>query len=110
MTKWADKLIDMVQYDSRHTQIESVRYRFDKGDTVGNEAHWISRRDVISQIKSGTTFCTIFSEGGKWKQGSFVKIVTIGGEEFIKTYADQTQKDNLENLPELGSSSPSRSI
>jgi len=57
---------------------------------------------VISKIKQGKKYMTIFrTKDGKWKRGEEVHILTIDGEEFIRTDANKIKADNLGNLPEF---------
>ena len=106
MSKWADKLIDAVKFNSQHSHIDYIQCRDDLGESVSNNKETLSRQEVITKIKKGVNFCTIFrGEDGKWKYGAAVTIITIDGEEFIKTKADRLKKDNLDNLPEFSRSS-----
>lgn len=109
MAKWADKLIFEVAYNYKHTHIEAVRCYDDNGESVGALTQ-LTRREVITKIRAGYTFCTIFKNGTKWNKGAMVEVVNIDGEDFIKTVADRTKKDNLENLPEFSLSSSSLRI
>lgn len=100
--KWADFLIDAVRFNSQHTHIDLVRCRADLGDKVSDSTVQFSRQQVIAKIRAGIKFCTIYKgENGNWKRGAAVIIVTIDGEEFIKTVSDKIKKDNLDNLPEF---------
>lgn len=100
MVKWADYLIAEVRYNAAGTHIDRVRgYADDGGDAVGDTMEK-TRQTVVSELKNGTTFCTIFKgDNGKWKKGEGVIIDPVGGTEYIKTKPDSTKRDNLGNLP-----------
>ena len=101
MEKWADYLISAVRYNPEHTRIIKVREHEDLGDKVG-QATEVTRQEVISKIKQGKKYMTIFrTKDGKWKRGEEVHILTIDGEEFIRTDANKIKADNLGNLPEF---------
>lgn len=98
--KWADYCISDVRFNARHTHIDQVKVRPDNGQTIG-EAEVYSRQTIINSIKNGITFVSIFFRNNEWHLGRPVFIVTIHGEEFIKTVRDNTKVDNLDDLPEF---------
>ena len=100
MVKWAHLLISAVKYKSDHTHIIQVKQHEDSDAQVGS-AQIASRQTVVSNIKAGYTYATIYSDGGKWKFGQRVIIDPVNGIEYIKTLADRTTKDNLGELPEF---------
>jgi hypothetical protein len=97
-TKWADYIITAVRFNSTNTHIEAVQIRADNGDTVGTVSE-ATRSQIVNSIESGTTFCTATSAGDKWHKGAAVKVVVIDNQKFIKTKADNSKADNLDNLP-----------
>ena len=101
MDKWADYGISDVSFNNAHTHINSVRIRQDNGETLGAvSAH--SRADVVSAIRRGVTFVTIFKgSDGKWQKGQPVYIGRINDTEYIKTVDNRKPVDNLDNLPEF---------
>jgi Protein of unknown function (DUF3892) len=96
--KWADYLITAVSFNASGTHIEAVQIYPDEGDKVGS-ASQASRVQVVAWLESGYTFCTAISSGGKWHMGASVKIVIIDNQQFIKSKADSSKFDNLDNLP-----------
>lgn len=99
MTKWADYLISAVRFNSEETHIIKVQVHPDSGDTVGTAAE-MDRQSVVDLINKNYSFATIYKSGdGKWSLGAKVGIVTIGGVRYIKTRADSTRVDNLDDLP-----------
>lgn len=102
MTKWADKLIVAVRYNSQHTHIDFVQARKDLGDKLDEKVETLARQTVISQIKAGTSFATaVRGSDGKWASGAPVQIIRVSGVEYLKTVADNTTRDNLGELPEF---------
>jgi hypothetical protein len=99
MDKWADYLISRVRFNSSETHIDKVEVYPDNGDKLGVKTEF-TRQTVIALIDKGYTFATIFKNGdGKWDMGAHVEVVPIEGIRYIKTYADSTKRDNLDNLP-----------
>lgn len=99
MSKWADYLISAVRFNEAGTHIVKVKAHADNDDTVGT-GYGMTRQDVISKIDDNITFATIYEgDNGKWKLGARVKTVTIDGTRYIKTHADGTKADNLDDLP-----------
>ncbi|MBI3259241.1 MAG: DUF3892 domain-containing protein [Ignavibacteriae bacterium] len=100
MTKWADYGISAVKFRDDNVYILSVKVHEDKGESIGN-AFEVRREDIVSSIKSGKTFCTILRKDNKWSKGEDVGIVAINNKEFIRTDKNQTERDNLSELPEF---------
>ena len=100
MVQWANFLISAVKYNSDHTHIVQVKQHQDSDTQVGS-AQIVPRQTVVSNIKAGLTYATIYSNGGKWNIGQRVIIDPVNGIEYIKTLADRTTKDNLGELPEF---------
>lgn len=100
MVQWANFLISAVKYNSDHTHIIQVQQHQDSDKQAG-PAQIVSRQTVVSNIKAGFTYVTVYSDGGQWKRGQRVIIDLVSGIEYIKTLADQTTKDNLGELPEF---------
>ncbi|RLF58886.1 MAG: DUF3892 domain-containing protein [Thermoplasmata archaeon] len=97
--KWADYLISAVKYNEKKYHIIKVRSHEDIGDKVGPSFEE-SRKTVVSNLKKGKTYCTIIMKE-KWTKGAPIKIVQINGKEFIKTYSNNKEEDNLGELQEL---------
>ena len=100
MVKWADYCITAVRYDVHRTHIAMVRARKDLGSKLGQEVE-MSRSSVIALIDGGDAFVTAKKVEGKWMKGADVIVVTIGGVRYIKTEPNNTEVDNLGNLPEF---------
>lgn len=96
--KWADYLISRVRFNGAETHIDKVEVRLDNGDSV-DLPFVMTRQDVISDIHSRHTFCTVYMRDGKWHKGAIVATEWIDRQEFIKTRPDGTKRDNLDNLP-----------
>ena len=98
-SKWADYLISKVEYNEKETHIVKVLSHPDNGDTVGVGVE-VLRATVVSRVDDGSTFMTIYRDyESKWKQGARVRVITVDGEKYIRTDADNTKKDNLGKLP-----------
>jgi len=101
MEKWADYGIHSVKYNASHTHIDRVRAMPDNGDNFGDTCE-LTREEVVSHIKNGVTFITIIKNSeGKWSKGQPVHIINVNGTEYIKTEDNNSEADNLENLPEF---------
>jgi len=101
MAKWADYLISAVRFNAAETHIDRVRTHTDNDDSIGSAVE-MERTTVVSRIEAGYTFETIYrSTDGKWQRGKRVKIIVINGIKYIKTYADNTTRDNLDDLPQF---------
>lgn len=97
--KWADYLISAVRYNAAETHIDKVQVREDQGDSVGS-ASTVERTTVVSRLEAGNTFVTIVKgTSDKWQRGAKVRIVTVRDKKYIRTDADATEEDNLEDLP-----------
>lgn len=101
MAKWADYAITRVRFNDKHTHIDKVKVREDKGDSLGPEEER-TRLQIVTAIGNGTTFVSAFkNKDDKWQKGKEVFIIIINGEKYIKTVRDNTTKDNLDDLPEF---------
>jgi hypothetical protein len=97
--KWADYIITAVRFNSTGTHIEAVQIRADNGDTTG-PASEATRAQIVASLEAGTTFCTATKgSDGNWHKGATVKVVVIDNQKYIRTKADGTKADNLDNLP-----------
>lgn len=99
MTKWADYVITGVRFQDDKKYILSVEVRPDLGDKIGFTEDW-KRLNVVDSIENGKTFVTAFRNGSEWRKGEDVHVVTINGTKYIRTDKNNTEKDNLGELPE----------
>ncbi len=101
MAKWADYVITAVRYDSTHDRIIKVKVMEDNGETLHSPSE-MTRQTVISNIDEGRMFVTAQkNKEGKWNKGAKVIIVRINYVDYIKTVSNNSEKDNLEELPEF---------
>jgi len=101
MSKWANYGISAVRYDRSHSRIAKLRIHRDDGEQIGS-ALSSTRQEVVDLIQTGFSFVTILEDSdGNWTKGQPVEIVEIGGVEFLKTESNDSEGDNLENLPEF---------
>jgi len=102
MDKWADYLISSVKTCSDQKRIDSVECHSDFGCVVC-ENIILSRTELISNIKKGCTYTTVFRTAiGKWRKGQDIHIVTVDGEDFLRTDSKNTvASDNFDEVPEF---------
>jgi hypothetical protein len=99
MAKWADYCISGVRYNNGNIHIDRVEVRMH--DDIKNTMsipRQLSRADVVKLLGQGKTFVTIVKRGDGWYQGAAVNIQAVVTD-YIKTTADKSSADNLENLP-----------
>jgi len=97
--KWADLLISAVKYDASGSHIEALKVHEDQGTNVGPPRE-DTRTAVVNLLIDGSTVCTIFmGEDGKYRRGAKVGVVTIDGQQYLRTDADAIKADNLGSLP-----------
>lgn len=100
-SKWADYGISAVRFNARHTHIDQVQVTQDQGDSFGPSST-ARRDDVVSAIRRGVKFVTIFrSATNQWNRGQPVFVDRINGIDFLKTVPNGKPIDNLDNLPEF---------
>ena len=59
-----------------------------------------TREQVVQLVRNGaSTYTTIKKADGKWQRGAVVEAYAVDNEWFIRTDANNTAADNLENLP-----------
>lgn len=101
MEKWADYGIEEKRMDSTNSHIEKVKVRPDNGDTLGQISIW-KREKIVSKLEDGTTFVTILkNDKGNYNKGENVEIVSVKGKKYIRTDKNDTEKDNLGELPDF---------
>ncbi len=101
MQKWADYLISGVKSVIGSTQINCVEVHSDFGCLVC-ETSIESRTEVIAKIKGGLSYATVFRTTlGKWRRGEDVRVVTVNGEEYLRTDAKPEPCDNFNDVPEI---------
>jgi hypothetical protein len=100
-TEWATYVITAVRFNAAGTHIEEVQvYEYDAENNKLVNMIVKSRSSIVTSIESGYTFCTATkSSDGTYSNGAEVEVVTIDDEKFIKTKADKSKRDNLDNLP-----------
>jgi hypothetical protein len=101
LQKWADYLISGVKTDSNQNLIRTVEAHSDFGCMVCETAIF-SRADLIANLKKGVTFSTVFKTPmGKWRKGDDVHLVTVNGEEYLRTDNTCVAQDQFDNVPEI---------
>ena len=101
MQKWADYLISSVKTNPNRPCVDSLEVHSDFGSMVC-QTEILSRAELIANLKKGTTYSTVFRTAmGKWRKGENVRLVTINGEEYLRTDTKAEARDQFDNLPEL---------
>lgn len=89
-----------VRFDPSGSHIEAVKVHSDGRWPPEDTAEQWSRQKVVHAIEDGCTFETMYVlASGHYLRGATVQIVHVEGRKFIKTKADRTPRDNLDNLP-----------
>ncbi|HTQ05321.1 MAG TPA: DUF3892 domain-containing protein [Polyangiaceae bacterium] len=99
MAKWADCVITRVRFNAARTHIDELEVHDDLDTSLG-PARTESRFTVIANLRY-KTYITAPPSGESVRKGALVYTITISGNVYLKTYADGTTRDNLDNLPEF---------
>jgi hypothetical protein len=107
MAKWADYLISAVRFErdihGNKLHISHLKLHVDsEADSLGGGTSY-KREEVVTLIDVlNKKIMTITkSKEGKWNPGARVFVVEIKRVKYLKTVSDNTEKDNLDNLPEF---------
>ena|SRR3990167_989675 len=95
-----DFYISKVSYDDQHISEVLVHDVFDDGSFDQNGQSCL-RDEVVSSIKGGRIYFTIFKEDDEWQIGNRVEIISVNGEEYLRTDPNEAEEDNLVDLPEF---------
>lgn len=97
MIKWADFGISRASYSG--AIVEKVEVMASPGHRLGDVELW-SREQVVTALALGTNFVTLrdLSAGG-YMRGDDVRLVTVGGELYVRTDGDGVSGDHLGDLP-----------
>lgn len=98
--RWADYLIYEARFDATQTRIIRLRLATDNGIAVDESGEYL-RQDVVSAIKNGSTFATVFQDQGtgNWTFGHRVFLAAVNGVEYIKIAESASEKDDLGDTP-----------
>jgi hypothetical protein len=101
MQKWADYLISRVKTITGSYTIDALEIHSDFGNMVC-ETLVAKRTEVIANMKRGVTYSTVFKTAmGKWRKGDDVHLVTVNGQEYLRTDNELVAKDQFDEVPEL---------
>jgi glutathione synthase/RimK-type ligase-like ATP-grasp enzyme len=82
-------------------RIKTVEAHSDFGCMVC-ETVVFSREDIISNMKNGVTFTTVFKTAmGKWRKGDDVHLVTVNTQDYLRTDDQCIAQDQFDNVPEI---------
>lgn len=96
MTKLADYFISGVWKDSSERITDVMLHTVNDNNTF-NMGVKTSESNAINLLKSKKTIKTITWGYPNWQIGAFVTVVTIGNIEYLRTIANASVKDNLDN-------------
>lgn len=96
--RWGDHLISHVRY--RGTEIVKVLAWEDQGQQIAG-GRQLKRKQVLELLRSGHSIVTISrleADPRKWRPEATVRLVSVGGRDYIRTDATPTPKDDLGSL------------
>ncbi len=101
--KQGDRVITAIHYEDTRNKlrIASVEvYDYDGQYLVRRTT--LTRQEVISAIRNrNQRFVTAYKRNGQWHWGEDVRAFTRNGRDYIRTYANNIEADNLGDLPEF---------
>jgi hypothetical protein len=96
----ADLIIFAVRKDE-YKRIEKVKVGIDVIDNIAGSVV-LTKEQVIGILKDGAKIKTAYLDvDKKYLEGSIVQFFLDNGVEYLKTIANGSEKDNLDNLPEF---------
>ena len=99
MKKWANYLISKVRYDSKNLISTVTRHQdTDLGITPGE---YVDRLTIVSDIKNGLSYMTIYNGKNSWKKGHKIQTFSIRGITYLRIDGNKVKLDYLGDLPEL---------
>lgn len=98
MAIWADYGISAAKYDDEDTHVVGVRAHKAEYASM-REPVELTRERVISEIEAGSSFVTMTKRDEKWVRGQYVHLVRVNGVKYIRTDRNETESDNLGDLP-----------
>lgn len=98
----ADFFITGVRFNTARTHIEYLEVGDDLGTSVGPR-RTESRYTVVANLasKAYQTAPPSRTNPGTLDRGALVRVVPIDGVNYLRTDANRTARDNLDNLPEF---------
>lgn len=101
MAKTGDYLVIGVRMDADNQHINQLKVKpFTASDKVGDDAV-MSRPEAVKMIDAGKSFYSgTLGADRKWNIGAQVQVISVTTK-FLKTKADPSSRDNLENLPKF---------
>ena len=98
MKKWADYLISEVAYDLNNLiSVAKVHQDTDQGISKGELE---DRSKIISNIKNGLSYITIYSGKNSWIKGREIHIFSIDGNSYLRIDKNKAKLDHLGDLSE----------
>lgn len=100
MPGWADYVITGVRYCTVREHIDLVSGH-DCATASPGTAFMHNRATVLSNLERDITYCTARRVDGDYVRGADVIPMKLGGITYIKTEENDTEADNLGELPEF---------
>lgn len=99
MTIWADYLISAVQYDDDRKIVKARQHiETDKGITNGDV---INRSTILTNIKHGKTYSTIYQSLSTWTRGQSISANHVMGTSYLRIDKNKVEYDHLGSVVEL---------
>ena len=93
MKKWANYLISKVRYDSKNLIFAAIRHQdTDLGITYGEP---VDRSTIVSDIKNGLSYMTIYNGKNSWKKGHKIQTFFIRGTLYLRIDENKVKLDYL---------------
>jgi hypothetical protein len=97
MSKVADFFITGVWKDSQKRITDVMLHAVNEDGSFKARGSKTNRVAVVALLKNKKTVMTLTWGYPGWEIGANVTYENIGGQEFLRTVANATQKDNLDN-------------
>ena len=99
MVKWADYLVSEVSYDTKRRIVSAMRHE-DNGTNV-QKPEVIKRTSIISDLRKGISYCTVFSGLDTWVRGDKIRLHRIGNKHAVRIDNNKVDFDNLGPILEM---------
>ncbi len=95
--------ITAVRYENNHSRITKLKVHQDIGGKPGTQSEVKTKMDVVTGIMLDSTYHTaLLDRFGNWVVGAKVHYYKSSKDEyFLRTDQNQTEADNLGELPEF---------
>ena len=98
--QWADYVVTAVRYTDDGTRIDRMQRWEDAGDRLA-DAQPVSRSSAKMMLALGRSYVTASDGPNGWQRGQEIGLVTVDGEQYLRTDGRTVPADDLGDLPEL---------